>query len=138
METLTYQKEEGLDLDEVIGLYQSSTLAERRPVENRRIMQYMIDNAGIIVTARDQNKLVGLARTLTDFSYVAYLADLAVHLDYQKKGIGKRLVAETRTHLDPNCFITLLSAPKANDYYPRIGFKPHPRAWWLSPGDPIE
>ena len=75
--------------------------------------------------------LVGLSRTLTDHVYVAYLADLAVHADYQGHGIGTELVAQTRAALAPGCFITLLSAPKANDFYPKIGFEPHPRAWVL-------
>ena len=56
---------------------------------------------------------------------------LAVDAAYQKKGIGKRLVEETRVRLEPTCKIVLLAAPKANEYYPRIGFSHNPRAWVL-------
>lgn len=122
-----------LNLDQVIDLYRASTLGERRPVDNREVMRSMIEKADLIVTAWDEGRLVGIARTLTDFVYVAYLADLAVDLSYQKSGIGKKLIEETRRHLEPTCMITLLAAPGANDYYPKVGFEHNPRAWVLSP-----
>ncbi len=52
-----------LNLDEVIELYNASTLGERRPVNDKRIMEDMIKHANLIVTARDGNLLVGIART---------------------------------------------------------------------------
>jgi len=33
--------------------------------------------------------------------------------------------------------IILLSAPKAVDYYPRIGMKQHPSAWTLASDEPL-
>lgn len=38
----------------------------------------MIRNAPLVMTAWEGETLVEIAQTLTDFSYVAYLADLAV------------------------------------------------------------
>ena len=133
MKKITYQLGNNLDLDAVIELYRGSTLGDRRPIGNREIISEMIRNADIIVTAWDKERLVGIARTLTDFSYVAYLADLAVDNDYQKRGIGKALVEKTREKLKPSCFITLLAAPLANDYYAKIGFIQNPRAWMWKP-----
>ncbi|WP_269540684.1 GNAT family N-acetyltransferase [Cerasicoccus fimbriatus] len=130
---ITYQRDAQFDLDQFIELYRVSTLGERRPVENRDVMQAMMEHGNLTITAWDAEKLVGIARTLTDFAYVAYLADLAVHADYQKRGIGAKLVEETRAALEPTCFITLLSAPAANDFYPKIGFEQHPRAWVMNP-----
>jgi len=120
-----------LDLDQVIQLYRDSTLGERRPVDNRETMEAMMRHADLVVTAWIGDRLVGIARTLTDFAYVAYLADLAVDKTHQRAGIGRLLVEATRDALEPGCFITLLSAPAANGYYPKIGFEPHPRAWIL-------
>lgn len=116
---------------EAIDLYNRSTLGERRPVDRPDIFKGMLANAGLTITAWHDHRLVGIARTLTDFTYVAYLADLAVDAAYQKKGIGKRLILETRKRLGPECMIVLLAAPKANDYYPRLGFEHNPRAWVL-------
>lgn len=133
MNPITYTEGNNLDLDQVIELYRASTLGERRPIHNREIMQGMIEKASLIITAWDGSKLIGISRTLTDFCNVAYLADLAVHLDYQRKGIGKELINQTRDALNPTCLLVLLSAPDANGFYPKVGFDHHPRAWTLSP-----
>jgi predicted N-acetyltransferase YhbS len=116
---------------QAIDLYVRSTLGERRPIDKVTTFADMLANANLIITAWDQEKLVGIARTLTDFSYVAYLADLAVDEQYQKRGIGKQLIEETKSHLNSECMIVLLAAPKANDYYQKIGFEHNPRAWTL-------
>jgi len=131
--TIRYRSGNDLDLEAVIELYRDSTLGLRRPVGNKSVMRAMVENASLIVTAWDGGRLVGIARTLTDFAYAAYLADLAVHADYQNKGVGRRLVDETRNRLLPTCFITLLTAPLASDYYSKLGFEHHPRAWMLRP-----
>ena len=93
----------------------------------------MLRHADVLISAWEGPRLIGLARTLTDYHYVAYLADLAVDADWQRQGIGRELVKRTRAALQPTCFITLLAAPKANDYYARIGFTHNPRAWMLHP-----
>lgn len=120
-----------LDLDQVIELYNTSGLGERRPVDDRRIMSDMIRHANLVVTAWDNELLVGIARTLTDFSYVGYLADLAVRASHQRRGIGVDLINKTREQLGPRSMLVLLAAPKAVDYYPKIGFTKHESAWIL-------
>jgi predicted N-acetyltransferase YhbS len=80
---------------------------------------------------------VGVARSVTDFSYCCYLSDLAVVLAYQCQGIGRELIRLTQTCLEPKCKIILLAAPKAVDYYPKIGFIQHHSAWMLGSSDLI-
>ena len=102
---ISYHLSRSYALDEVIGLYERSTLGERRPVRRPEIMRRMLEEADLLVFARAGETLVGLARTLTDFAY----------------------------------FITLLAAPVAQDYYTKVGFTPHPRAWWrAAPESPLE
>src|SRR5262245_3126941 len=120
-----------LDLDQVIELYHASTLGERRPVDDRGIMKDMIEHANLVVTAWDSALLVGIARTLTDFSYVGYVADLAVRATHQRQGIGIELIQKTRAKMGPRSMLVLLAAPKAVDYYPKIGFAKHNSAWPL-------
>jgi predicted N-acetyltransferase YhbS len=50
---------------------------------------------------------------------------------YQKKGIGRELIRLTQSLLGRRAKIILLAAPKAEGYYPRLGFDPHPSAWIL-------
>lgn len=126
-----YSNDAVISADAAIDLYRRSTLGERRPIDRPDIFAGMMNNASLVISAWDGERLVGIARSLTDFSYVAYLADLAVDADYQRQGIGKQLIAETRQRLWPECMIVLLAAPKANDYYAALGFEPNPRGWML-------
>jgi predicted N-acetyltransferase YhbS len=126
-----------LDLDQVIELYQASTLGERRPIDDRAIVQAMLAHANLVVTAWDEAQLVGISRTMTDFLYVGYLADLAVRESHQKRGIGLELIERTRERMGPRSMLVLLAAPKAVDYYPRIGFQRHGSAWVLRAEEPL-
>ena len=137
MNEITYRYGNDLDLDQVIDLYQASTLGERRPVEDRAIMKDMLRHAKLVVTAWDGALLVGIARTLTDFTYVGYLADLAVHVSHQKRGIGIELIRKTREKMGPRSMLILLAAPQAVDYYPKIGFAKHESAWTLRAAEPF-
>lgn len=116
--------ETDLSVQEFVDLLVRSTLAERRPIHDRNRIAKMIENAQLMVTARDEDGLlVGLARSITDFSYCCYCSDLAVDVAYQGQGIGKALIEETRKIVGPGVTFLLLSAPKAMDYYPKIGLE---------------
>lgn len=137
MNAIQYQYGNDLDLDQVIELYNASTLGERRPVADRQVMADMLRHANLVVTAWDGDLLVGIARTLTDFSYIGYLSDLAVRVSHQRKGIGIQLIEKTREKMGPRSMIVLLAAPNAVEYYPKIGFSKHNGAWTLKGQDPF-
>ena len=128
---ITYQTGNDLNLDDVIELYKASTLGERRPIDNRTCMAGMLEHANLIITAWDNDLMVGISRTVTDFHFCAYLSDLAVRETHQKMGIGKELIRRTQAKLEPTAALILLAAPAAAEYYPHIGFDHHPRAWTL-------
>jgi predicted N-acetyltransferase YhbS len=128
---IVYRDDAQITAAQAIDLYIRSGLGERRPVDNPKTFESMLKNANLTITAWDGDQLIGISRSLTDFEYVAYLADLAVDQKYQRQGIGKQLIEETKTRLGLNCMIVLLAAPKANDYYQHIGFEHNPRAWTL-------
>ncbi|HEX5220489.1 MAG TPA: GNAT family N-acetyltransferase [Verrucomicrobiae bacterium] len=127
---IAYRVGNDLELDAVIELYRASTLGERRPVEDRGRMEQMLRNANLVVTAWEGECLVGMARSVSDFSYATYLSDLAVRASHQRKGIGRELIRRTQAE-GGQATVVLLAAPKAMEYYPRIGMKPHPSAWTL-------
>ncbi|MBL0050057.1 MAG: GNAT family N-acetyltransferase [Bacteroidetes bacterium] len=101
-----------------------STLGQRRPVNERDRIEKMLKHANLIVTARSNGKLVGVARSLTDFGFCTYLADLAVVEAFQKQGVGKELIRQTKLAA-PQAKIILLAAPAAVNYYPHIGMVKH-------------
>ena len=84
----------------------------------------MVENANLIITARDGLGVTRCCKSVTDFVYCTYLSDLAVDDEYQKQGIGKELIRLTKRQT-PKATTILLSAPKAVDYYPHIGMTKH-------------
>lgn len=134
--TIHYKEGAPISVPEMIGLYRRSTLGERRPVDQPDIFEQMLRHSNLIISAWQGQQLVGIARSLTDFGYVAYMSDLAVDASLQRQGIGQRLIAETQARLGPDCKIVLIAAPAANEYYPKLGFEHNPRAWVLSNSNP--
>ena len=128
---ITYTTTRPITPAEFIDLLVRSTLGERRPIDNPDTIAGMLANADITATAWEGDLLVGVARSVTDFTYCCYLSDLAVDAAYQRQGIGVELMARTQAELGPQCKIILLAAPAAADYYGRVGFEHHPRCWVL-------
>ena len=135
--SIQYKLNQPLSADQFTDLLNRCSLGARRPVDDPQCMQGMVENTNLLVTAWDSDLLVGVSRSVTDFHFACYLSDLAVDDAYQKQGIGKRLIDLTHEQLGPKCFLMLLSAPAANDYYPHIGFVHNPRCWVLEPGSKL-
>ena len=134
---ITYQLTTSISTEDFIDILNRSTLGERRPVDDLECIESMIKNADIIVTAVLDEKIVGVARAVTDFSYCCYLSDLAVDASFQHQGIGKKLIQSVREQLGAKCKVILLSAPAATEYYPKIGFTQHSSAWVLDSSQEI-
>ena len=120
---ITYSSDRKISIDEFISVLNRSTLAERRPVHDRERMGLMLDHGNVLITAWDGDVLIGVSRALTDFSFCSYLSDLAVDVAYQKQGIGKELIRLTHVASGEATTLILLAAPKAKEYYPKIGME---------------
>ncbi|MDO8349026.1 MAG: GNAT family N-acetyltransferase [Planctomycetota bacterium] len=132
--TISYAIEPDLSADEFLDVLRRSTLAERRPVDDRARIIAMLENADVIVSARnDAGLLVGISRAVTDFSYCCYLSDLAVDVAFQGHGIGRELIRRTHEAGGPGTTLILIAAPKAKTYYPHIGMTQHDSCWIVRP-----
>ncbi|ENL6751315.1 GNAT family N-acetyltransferase, partial [Vibrio cholerae] len=118
--------------EQFVDLLNQTTLGARRPTDNYECISGMLENADLLVSAWIGERLVGIARSVTDFHYCCYLSDLAVSEQIQSKGIGKELIRQTFVSLKKGCKLILLAAPQATKYYPKIGFKQHNSAWLMS------
>lgn len=127
---IEYKIENNLGVEEFSDILISSTLGERRPIDDPARLHTMLKYANLIVTARYNELLVGVSRAITDFAYCTYLSDLAVDKAYQKKGIGTELIRRTQLEA-PEAKLILLSAPAAIDYYPKIGMIHHEHCFYL-------
>ncbi|MEN3356202.1 MAG: hypothetical protein V7637_184 [Mycobacteriales bacterium] len=119
-----------IDIQEILAVYNSSGLGARRPVADVPRFEAMLRNANLVVVCRIGGTLVGVSRSISDFSYVTYLADVAVAAEHQRSGIGRALIDATR-QAAPGAKIVLLAAPAAAGYYPKLGFARHESAWVL-------
>src|SRR4029079_14136963 len=125
-----YQLEPTLSSAEFIDILTRCTLAERRPVADVRIVTGMLANADLMLTARTRTGLlVGISRAITDFSYCTYLSDLAVDVAYQRRGIGRELIARAHAAAGRHTTLILLAAPAAATYYPHLGMRLHDSCW---------
>jgi ribosomal protein S18 acetylase RimI-like enzyme len=127
---IVYHDDVRPDLEAAIDLYRTSTLGERRPIDDRDRFARMLQNANLTITAWDGDRLVGISRCTTDFAWTTYLADLAVRVSHQRRGIGKELIRRTQAAA-PQAKLLLLAAPAAETYYPHVGFSHFPQAWML-------
>lgn len=133
---ITYQQELTLGAEEFIDVLNRSTLSERRPVADLERIKNMLQHANLIITARDNGKLVGVSRALSDFAFCTYLSDLAVDEAYQKQGIGVELIRQTKLK-SPLGKLILLAAPKVQQYYPRIGMKNFEHCYYIEKAEEL-
>lgn len=111
------------EIGEIIDLYNFSDyfpIANKDDIER---IKKMHDNSNIVATAWDKDKLVGIARSISDFCYCCYLSDLCVRNDYKKNGIGKELVRITKEMAGDECKLILQSSPNAINFYLNIGME---------------
>jgi GNAT superfamily N-acetyltransferase len=130
-DAVRYADEPGLGVDEFVDVLRRSTLAERRPIDDRGRIARMLEHADIRLCAREGGRLIGVARAITDFAYCCYLSDLAVDAAWQRRGIGRELVHRTQALAGRETLLLLLAAPKAMSYYPHIGLTRSERAFTL-------
>ena len=128
-ESIAYCESPEISAQELAELFRSSGI--RRPVEDLPRLEKMLKHSNLVVGAYAGNRLVGIARALTDFSYCCYLSDLAVLKDYQRRGIGRELIAQVRARIGEQTMLLLLSAPEAMEYYPQVGFEAVSNGWTI-------
>lgn len=119
---IDYRRDVPLRTEDIVRVFQASGI--RRPVDDAERIGRMFSQSSLVLSAWDGERLVGVCRALTDFSYCCYLSDLAVDRACQQQGIGRELVERCRAVLGDEVAIILLSAPEAMDFYPRLGFEP--------------
>ncbi len=135
--TISYSAEKKISSAQFIDVLVRSTLGERRPIHDAAVIGSMLSHANLLCTAWEGERLIGVARSLTDFRFCCYLSDLAVDVSYQRSGVGTQLIRLTQQQLDPLCKLILLAAPDAEGYYPKIGFEAHRSAWVARADSPM-
>jgi ribosomal protein S18 acetylase RimI-like enzyme len=97
---------------------------------NEERLNRAIKESSLVITAWENEKLVGFARTITDFAWCAYLSQLAVLPEYQALGIGKELIALTTKNLGPEVSL-LVHSTEAPGFYTKLGFEVYENCYRL-------
>lgn len=118
---IQYKVNEPLNAADIIELYRAAGLP--RPVDDADRIQRIFAGSNLVISAWIEGKLVGVSRSITDGAWSCYLADLAVHPDHQRHGVGRQLVEKTREAVGDETMVLLLSVPDAMEYYPKIGME---------------
>lgn len=118
---------ERITSDEYIAFLKHTDLGSQYPRERfeERIPR-LLRNASISLAARnEEGRLVGALLGLTDFAYWLYVTDLGVDRDYERQGIGRRLM---RSALEAaggqnDIAVYLVANEKAVPFYEKLGMK---------------
>lgn len=109
--------------EKVVGLYQSvgwSTYLETGP---GRLMDALVHST-YVVSAWDGERLIGLARLISDHVTIFFLQDILVDPAYQRSGVGRQLMGiclEYCQHVDRGVLITD-GTPGQDAFYREMGF----------------
>lgn len=113
---LTY--EEFINIIKTVGWKEPSKRQLDQALKNSLTVKYVLDG-----------NTIGMARAITDFSYMSLLADVIVMPEYQGRGIGKlminNLLNRIKDSLEPGeeALVELLAAPNKTSFYEKFGFK---------------
>lgn len=95
------------------------------PEENAKIG---LANTLTAVWLRDCGRLIGMARIIGDGGCFAQVTDVAVHPDFQRQGLGakimERLLQQARETLPRDLYLSLIADPGAENLYEKLGFEP--------------
>jgi len=80
-------------------------------------------NSSSVFTAWDNNKLVGLVNVLSDGIMTAYVHYLLIMPEYQRIGIGKKLIKMVSENYNDYLRIVLIAYDKEIEFYKHCGFE---------------
>ncbi len=128
MDGIVYRSDERLTPPEYIAFLHTSDLGSMYPRKDfdERI-ERLLANAQITITARDGEQLVGVCMGITDHAYFLFLTDLGVSRDYERRGIGRLLVAKAHEVAGSAKDITIVTwgNRRAMSLYAACGIVPH-------------
>ena len=108
-----------IDWDELSELYKIAPLGIKLPGD----LEVVFTNSKFKCFVYDGNLLIGAGRALADGKDCSYICDIAVHPDYQGRGLGKELVQNLVRLSKGHKKIILYANPGKEGFYAKLGFK---------------
>lgn len=118
-ETVHFQFDsQGVDWQRLLHLFKVTNMGGREGDKVRRAFE----KSNVVCFAKDKLQLVAAGRALTDGEYHATIYDLVVDPNYQREGIGTRLMTELLARL-PVWRVLLVAGSEVQPFYRRLGFE---------------
>jgi len=118
-DTLQFQFDnQGIDWQHLLQLFKVTNMGGREGDKVRRAFE----KSNLVCFAKDKLQLVGAGRALTDGEYHATIYDVVVDPNYQRQGLGSRLMTELLARL-PVWRVLLVADPQVQPFYRRLGFE---------------
>jgi ribosomal protein S18 acetylase RimI-like enzyme len=128
MPSITYSFTERPDARTIAHLYRAAEL--RRPVDDADRIARMYAGSPIVVTAWEDTRLAGILRGWTDGAYDGYICDLAVHPEFQDRGIGRELLRQCASRSSSEVQWVLRASVIAATYYEHLGWQRIENGWY--------
>lgn len=109
-----------VDWDELARLYRIAPLGDKPP----HVLETIFTNSMFRSFVYHHGRLVGAGRVLADGLDCAHLADVAVHPDHQKVGLGTAIVTRLLALASGHKKVILYANPGKEGFYARLGFLP--------------
>ena len=87
---IMYRTDKKVDYDKLTTLFNEVGWTDKTYDINR--LKAMVDNSQIVVTAWDEETMIGFARCTTDYVFNGQINNVVVDSKYRRKGIGKVLI----------------------------------------------
>ena len=110
---------ENMDWEALSNLYRIAPLGDKKP----DALKITFSNSLFKCFVYNGEKLIGAGRALADGLDCSYIADVAVHPEYQGMGIGKGIVSKLVELSKGHRKIILYSVPGKEAFYKKLGFK---------------
>jgi len=123
--TLSYRTDKNIPAEQLEALYRSVEWRAYTREDQRPHLSRAYENSDYVVSAWNEEQLIGLARCLSDDVSIFYLQDILVHPDWQKQGIGTKLLRECLVrygHVRSKVLLTGAESHLAR-FYESFGFK---------------
>ncbi|HYW22482.1 MAG TPA: GNAT family N-acetyltransferase [Nodularia sp. (in: cyanobacteria)] len=134
---IEYQDKAELTSEQVINLYSQCGWSSADKPEQ---LLLALTNSHTVISAWDQNLLIGLGNAISDGALVVYYSHLLVLPSYQKKGIGREIIKRLQSHYINFHQQILLSIDNAVPFYEKVGFQHSQgvKAMWIYDGNDID
>ena len=119
MSAIVYRDDKILPRDPVVALYRALSWSSAKKPD---LLLKAMENSHTVVTAWDGDRLVGLGNAISDGFLVVYYPHLAVHPEYQGRGIGTEIVRRMQTKYAGFHQQAVLADGRAAEFYRKVGF----------------